>query len=54
MILSTIAATVFQITHGYTVAAKDDPLIGLAERANTEFGLAAAPGAFLVDVFPIR
>lgn len=48
-----MAAIVFQISHGYTVSGNDDPLVKLAERANEEFGLAAAPGAFLVDIFPI-
>ena len=45
---------VFQVSHGYTVTDANDPLVGLSEKANVEFSRAVAPGAFLVDVLPIR
>ena len=43
----------FLVSHGYTVTTDGDPLVELADRATREFGEAAAPGAFLVDLLPV-
>lgn len=44
-----------KITHGYSIErASPDPLISLIERAAEEFYIAAAPGAWIVDIFPWR
>lgn len=32
----------------------NDPIVQLAEQSNENLSVAAAPGAFLVDLFPIR
>ncbi|KAF7343714.1 Cytochrome P450 [Mycena sanguinolenta] len=48
-----VAAIIFDISHGYTVAERDDPRMELAERANNEFALSAVPGAYLCDTLPI-
>lgn len=41
------------MSHGYTVQEGEDPMVNLVDRAVEEFSLSSAPGAFLVDVFPI-
>lgn len=41
------------MSHGYTVQEGEDPFVNLVDHAVEEFSLATAPGAFLVDVFPI-
>ncbi|CCM04678.1 uncharacterized protein FIBRA_06864 [Fibroporia radiculosa] len=48
-----VAASVFQITHGYHVADLEDPLLKLAEQCNSDFSVATSPGAFLVDSLPM-
>ncbi|KAK0469197.1 cytochrome P450 [Desarmillaria tabescens] len=49
-----VAAVVLKISHGYDIQAMGtDPIVQLAEQALDEFGRAIAPGAYLVDVFPI-
>ncbi|KAJ6483442.1 cytochrome P450 [Mycena sanguinolenta] len=48
-----VAAIIFDISHGYTVAERDDPRVELAERANHEFVLSVVPGAYLCDTLPI-
>ena len=48
-------AIILKISHGYTIEPKGaDPLVDLADEALVQFSLAAAPGAWLVDVLPIR
>jgi hypothetical protein len=47
-------AVILKITHGYDVRERDDPLVALADRATEQFSMACLPGAFLVDVLPIR
>ena len=50
-----ISAMFLQITHGYSIErAIPDPLVALIEKAAQEFYIAAAPGAWLVDIFPWR
>jgi len=48
-----VASVVFQVSHSYTVTDENDTLVELAEKANSDFSRAVAPGAFLVDVLPI-
>ncbi|KZV66282.1 cytochrome P450, partial [Peniophora sp. CONT] len=49
----SVSAMFLKITHGYSIErASPDPLISLVEKAAEEFYIAAAPGAWLVDIFP--
>ncbi|KAJ7671882.1 cytochrome P450 [Mycena rosella] len=50
LLVSRIA---FGISHGYTIPDGNDPMALLAVEANTNFGKAIAPGAYLCDVLPI-
>ncbi len=50
----TVAAIVFMITHGHELADGKDHLMELAERTDDDFSESSVPGAFIVDVFPIR
>ncbi|KAJ7909964.1 cytochrome P450 [Mycena leptocephala] len=47
-----VASIVFDISHGYTVAKEDDPLMLLAQKADHEFATAILPGRYLCDLFP--
>lgn len=42
------------ITHGHELADGKDHLMELAERTDDDFSESSVPGAFIVDVFPIR
>ncbi|KAG6872144.1 hypothetical protein C0995_012555 [Termitomyces sp. Mi166 len=43
-----------RISHGYTIETdKPDPLVKLVETAAKDFYIATAPGAWLVDIFPM-
>ncbi|KAJ7627935.1 cytochrome P450 [Mycena polygramma] len=46
-------AIILRITYGIEVQEENDPFVTLIEHANDNFNLATAPGAFLVDVFPV-
>ncbi|KAJ6609072.1 cytochrome P450 [Mycena sp. CBHHK59/15] len=46
-------AIILRITYGIEVQEEEDPFVTLIEKANDNFNLATAPGAFLVDVFPV-
>ncbi|KAJ7129052.1 cytochrome P450 [Mycena filopes] len=48
-----VAAMIFEISHGYTVDEKNDPMTELAERADHEWSLSVLPGAYLCDALPI-
>ncbi|KAJ6562200.1 cytochrome P450 [Mycena capillaripes] len=48
-----VACIVFDVSHGYTVAEKNDPMMTLAHKADDEFTTAVLPGRYLCDVFPI-
>ncbi|KAJ7671884.1 cytochrome P450 [Mycena rosella] len=48
-----VARIGFEISHGYSVQGRDDPMVLVAEQANRDFAKAMAPGAYLCDVFPI-
>lgn len=49
------AAVILKITYGYTVDAHgDDPLADLAGKTMEEFGEAAMPGKWAVDILPLR
>lgn len=41
------------MAYGYQVADGDDPYVDLANEAMEQFAASAAPGAFLVDIFPV-
>lgn len=41
---SLIARIGFEISHGYTVRGRDDPMLLMAEQANRDFAKAMAPG----------
>ncbi|KAK7745701.1 hypothetical protein SLS62_009667 [Diatrype stigma] len=46
-------AIILKITYGYTAEPHErDPLIDMAGDAMDKFGIAAVPGAFMVDMFP--
>ncbi|VDC01387.1 unnamed protein product [Peniophora sp. CBMAI 1063] len=48
-----LSAMFLKITHGYNIERESpDPLISLIEKAAAEFYIAAAPGVWLVDMFP--
>jgi len=42
------------ISHGYPVKEHDDPLLGVAEAALNGFSESTEPGAYLVDMIPLR
>ncbi|EIM88804.1 cytochrome P450 [Stereum hirsutum FP-91666 SS1] len=49
----TAGAMVLHITYGYKIQEEGvDPLVGLADRALSEFSAITTPGAFLVDMMP--
>ncbi|KAJ7164529.1 cytochrome P450 [Mycena filopes] len=45
-------AIILRITYGIEVPDEQDSFVVLIEKANDNFNVATAPGAFLVDVFP--
>jgi hypothetical protein len=53
MQLREAGAVILKIAYGYTAEQfKADPLISMAGKAMDDFGVAAVPGAFLVDILP--
>lgn len=44
---------ILMLTHGYEVQEHDDPVVKVVDEATEQFSDATAPGAFLVDVFPL-
>lgn len=42
-----------KLSHGYDVKESQDPIVELVDTATEQFSLATAPGAFLIDFFPI-
>jgi hypothetical protein len=42
------------ITHGYSVKEHDDPIVDVVEAAVSGFSECSEPGAFLVDLVPLR
>ncbi|KAJ7107925.1 cytochrome P450 [Mycena epipterygia] len=48
-----VASIGFEITHGYTVRGRDDPMALLASEANHNFAQAVTPGAYLCDALPM-
>ena len=49
-----VAAVVLQITHGYHLTEGEDPVLLIVEQALSDFSALAVPGAFSVDLLPIR
>lgn len=47
-------AIVLEISYGYRTREEEDPLIRMAEEATDQASEVAKPGAYFVDVFPIR
>ena len=48
-------AIILKIVYGYSIEPnKKDPLIALAEEAQTQFAEAAKPGRWMVDILPAR
>jgi len=42
------------ISHGYAVKEYDDPIVDVVETAVSQFSECVEPGAFLVDLVPLR
>ena len=52
MVDSCIGAVITKVTYDYDMKLEDDEFVKLAEIAAVTFSQAAAPGAWLVDIFP--
>ena len=52
--LSYLASSVFHVIYGLDVKEDNDPYLSTALEVILGASLAGVPGAFLVDVFPIR
>jgi len=52
--LSATGGVILKITYGYDVQDSNDPLVNIAEAAVGGFSQASVPGAWLVDIFPVR
>ena len=50
----TAGAIILMISHGYSVEENDDPFVNLVESAVHQFSECSEPGAFMVDVVPLR
>ena len=48
------AGIVMSIAYGHDIAPKNDRYVELVERNAQAFSKAIRPGAFLVDIFPMR
>ncbi|KAG8214156.1 cytochrome P450 [Butyriboletus roseoflavus] len=46
-------SVILRISHGYCVKEDGDPLVEMVDKATDNLSLIAAPGRFLVDIFPI-
>jgi hypothetical protein len=52
---SEAGAIILNIAYGYTIEPhKTDPLVNIADNALEQFSAATVPGAWMVDLFPIR
>ncbi|KAF8994553.1 cytochrome P450 [Cyathus striatus] len=49
---SVIAGITLNMSHGYTIHGKEDPLISMANETVENFSTASKPGGYLVDVAP--
>jgi hypothetical protein len=49
---SCIGAVITKLTYDYDMKQENDPFVELAEKAADNFSQSAAPGAWLVDIFP--
>ncbi|KAJ3547603.1 hypothetical protein NM688_g5386 [Phlebia brevispora] len=52
-IRNLVGRIILKMAYGYDTQEHDDPFIKLAEQVSRQFALSFAPGAFLVDVFPL-
>jgi hypothetical protein len=48
------AAVIVGVTYGISISSTEDHYIAIAEKALDGMAKAASPGAFLVDLLPIR
>jgi len=53
-LLSATGGVILKITYGYDVKDSNDPLVDIAEAAVGGLSQASVPGAWLVDIFPVR
>ena len=51
---SNAGAIILRVAYGYEVKENNDPFIELADIATEQFSRATQPGAYLVDVIPMR
>ena len=54
LIQSTIAALTLEMTYGFNIESHEDKLLQATQRASAHAEKAFIPGAFLVNVLPIR
>ncbi|KAH9914746.1 cytochrome P450 [Fomitopsis serialis] len=52
-IQNAVVSVLMQVSHGFTPEGVDDPMTVVYGDAMEQFSIVTAPGAFLVDVFPI-
>ena len=52
--ISTAGAIILMIAYGYSVKGQDDPLVNVVEAAVHGFSECMEPGAYLVDMIPLR
>ena len=52
MVCSCIGAVITKVTYDYDMKPEGDEFVSLAEISADTFSQAAAPGAWLVDIFP--
>jgi hypothetical protein len=50
----TIGSIILKISYGYSVQDCNDPLVELADKAMAQFSDVITPGAYFVDIIPIR
>lgn len=48
----TTGKIILNLSHGYQVKDKDDPVVACVDEATNQFSLASQPGAWLVDLVP--
>jgi hypothetical protein len=54
MFSRNFTSIILRISHGYVTQEGNDPLVELVHTANSQLSLTSAPGAFYVDIVPLR
>lgn len=54
IVFRTTGSIVLLLVYGYRTKEHDDPLVKLVDEVTENFAVLTSPGAFLVDVIPIR